>query len=129
NADGTKFCRGCGADISNALAAVGPGGTAPQARAVAEKHIELYSAGVRGLMLGSGFLILAALAFVLSSRGLTFSLFALAFAFVCLATGISRLVHARGLRALDHADPHTSDHVLHSGQMDYITPPGSIYDT
>jgi hypothetical protein len=124
NLDGTKFCRGCGADVSNALAVVDPKLT--EKRALSEKHIELFSSGLRGVLIGTGFMLIAALAFALSTRGLSFALFALAFAFFFLGTGISRLVHSRGLNALNKRDEPAS---LPSGQTDYIQPSRSVYET
>ncbi len=134
NADESKFCRGCGADVSNALAA--PVATALGRRlsgrtlaaplSIAEKQIELFSRGIRGLIMGGGLFIVSALAFVLSERGLTFSLFMLVFAFLLTGAGISRLIHARGLKALSKRDKPAE---LPSGQPDYIKPRESIYDT
>ena len=118
----SKFCRGCGADVGDVTALV----AGKPARALAEKHIELYSGGLRGLLLGIGFLIVSVLAYTLSERGLTFSLFALTFAFAMLATGISRFVQARALKALDTQDAPAA---LPPGQMDYIKPQRSMYET
>lgn len=124
NVDDAKFCRGCGADLSNVLAVVD--GKAPAPRETAEKHIDLYSRGVRGLLMGLGFFLVAGLALGLSTRGLAFALFAMVFGFVFLATGISRFVQARGLKAL-YKD--TEVPVLPPAQQEYIKPQGSIYDT
>src|SRR5258708_23819331 len=93
---------------------------------IAEKQIELYSRGIRGLIMGGGLFIVSALAFVLSERGLTFSLFMLAFGFLLVGTGISRLIHAKGLKELDKRDESAA---LPPGQTEYIKPSGSIYQT
>lgn len=134
NADETKFCRGCGADVSNAL--VAPATTARGRRfsgrmeaapmSLAEQQIDLFSRGIRGLIMGGGLFIVSALAFILSERGLTFSLFMLAFGFLLVGTGISRLIHASGLKALGKKDEPAA---LTPGQADYITPPRSFYET
>ncbi len=134
NADETKFCRGCGADVSNALAAPVTmargrrlsGGTESAHMSIAEQQIDLFSRGIRGLIMGGGLFVVSALAFVLSERGLTFSLFMLAFGFLLVGTGISRLIHARGLKALGKGDKPAA---LTSGQPDFIQPSGSIYNT
>src|SRR5438093_192411 len=126
NADETKFCRGCGADVSNALAPAnaasgrrfsGKKGDAPMS--IEEQQIDLFSRGIRGLIMGGGLFIVSALAFVLSERGLTFSLFMLAFGFLLVGTGISRLIHARGLKALTKRDEPV---LLMPGPADYIEP-------
>ena len=122
NADDTKFCRGCGAELSNALV------VAPT-RAIAEKHIELFSAGLRGVLIGGGFIFIAALAYALSTRGLAFALFALAFAFFFLGTGISRLFHSKALKALNTPTPDQPTPALTPGHMEYIKPSRSIYQT
>jgi len=133
NADETKFCRGCGADVSNALA---PAATAsgrrfsgkrgPVSLSIAEQQIDLFSRGIRGLIMGGGLFIVSALAYILSERGLTFSLFMLAFGFLLVGTGISRLIHAKGLKALIKGDEPAA---LPPGQTEYIKPSGSIYQT
>src|SRR5258708_35200342 len=102
----------------------GKNGAAPMTNA--EKQIDLYSRGIRGLIMGGGLFIVSALAFILSERGLTFSLFMLAFGFLLVGTGISRLIHARGLKALIKKN---EPHELPPGQTEYIRPSGSIYDT
>src|SRR5437016_169156 len=132
NADDTKFCRGCGTELNNTVLTTtafgrrfsGKRGETPMS--IAEKQIELFSRGIRGLIMGGGFFIVSALAFVLSTRGLTFSLFMLAFAFLLAGTGISRLIHARGLKALSKKNDPAA---LTPGQADYLKPRGSIYET
>ncbi len=127
NADGTKFCRGCGADVSNVLAVVDGKPTALPA--LAEKHIELYASGLRGLIVGIGFFLVAGLAFAMSMRFAVLGIFALFFASFFLGTGIARLFQARALRRLrepDAEEPHPS---LPSGEPDYIKPSRSIYET
>lgn len=123
NIEQSKFCRGCGADLGPVAALVA--GKAP-ARVTAERHIELKSQAVRGLVLGSGFFLVSALAFALSTRGLTFSLFALAFAFVFLSSGIARLVQARGLRELAQANDPPA---IAPGQTEFPKPLRSLYET
>ncbi len=123
NVEQSKFCRGCGADVSNVSAAMAG---KPPARVMAERHLELQSQSIRGLILGAGFLFVAALAFALSTRGLVVTLFALAFAFVFLSSGIARLVQARGLKALDKTDDQPA---LPPAQTEFARPLHSIYET
>ena len=96
NSDKTKYCRGCGIDISGVFAALE---VRPQEiTALAEKHIELFSRGLRGLVTGLGFLFVAIVAFGISSRLAVLAIFALAFSFVFLGSGISRLVQASAMK-------------------------------
>jgi hypothetical protein len=62
----------------------------------------------------------------MSEKALPVILFALAFASVFLGTGISRLVHAAGLRKLRQG---SAPGALLPGETDYIRPAGSIFDT
>jgi predicted nucleic-acid-binding Zn-ribbon protein len=130
NADETKFCRGCGADLSNVLAVV-DGKTHPTP-ALSEKYIELYSRGMRGLMLGIGFLIISAVIYSIPPRDGIFWLFPLAFAFLFLSVAFSRFIHAKGIKALSKLNevPATAANpVLPTGQTEYIKPSRSIYET
>ena len=126
NADETKFCRGCGADLSNVLTVVE--GRAPNVPALAEKQIDLFSSGVRWLIVGSGLLIVAGLGLALSMRSLVLVLFALAFGFGFIGTGISRLVQARAIKRLREPKV-TETPTLSSGQTDYIHASRSTYQT
>lgn len=125
NADETKYCRGCGADLGNVLAAVE--GRPSNASALAEKHIGLFSSGVRGLIVGVGFLIVSGVAFGISMRMAVIGLFALAFSFVFLSLGISRLVQASALKRL--REPKSTQPELTPGSTSYIGPARSIYET
>ena len=123
NTDETRFCRGCGADVGNVLAVV-EGKPVSQA---SEKHLDLYSRGLRGLMLGFGFLIVSGVSFGISMRLAVLGIFALAFAVLCLATGVSRLVEAKALKRL--REPDRDKQALTSGQDAYLELPRSIYET
>ena len=125
NSDETRFCRGCGADLSNALAVV-EGRSAAELE-LAVKHIDLFSSGLRGFMVGLGFFLVAAAAFGISEKLAIIGLFALAFAFFFGGTGVARLFQARALKKLH--EPKNVKPSLMSGEPAYITPSRSIYDT
>jgi hypothetical protein len=133
NADETKFCRGCGADLSNllAVAPAGPpfgrrrGFVRSEPQSLSEKYIELSSSGLRGLIIGAGYLIVSGLSFAISLNLAILGIFFLAFAFYGLGAGVSRLVHAKRIKALIEKD----ELALSPGQIEYLKPSQSIYDT
>ena len=127
NADASKFCRGCGADLSNVLAVVA--GKVPADLPLAEKQIDLYSRGLRGLIGGFGFLIVSGVAFGISIRLAVLGVFALAFAFVFLGIGISHMFQAKALRRLREPATDPNPTTLSPGQLDYLAPAHSPYET
>ena len=127
NANETKFCRGCGADLSTALAIVE--GRSADDLALAVKHIDLFSSGLRGLMVGLGFLIVAGVAFGISTRLAVLGIFALAFAFFFAGTGVARLIQAKALKNLREPKRVQPTPSLPAGEPAYATPPRSIYET
>lgn len=125
NANETRFCRGCGGDLSGALAVVG--GKSPAALALSEKHIDLFSSGLRGLLIGFGFMIVSGLSFAISMHLGFIGLFMMAFASFFLGTGISRLVQAKAIKSLNEKRDEPA--ALQPGHPEYIQPARSIYET
>ena len=128
NVDESRFCRGCGADLTGVLAVIE--GKPALGRPVAEKQIDLFSSGVRNVVMGFGF---AALAFIIAMiPGDThFWVMFLIPTFILLASGISRIIKADALKALRKEESQRlsspSSPVLTAGRQDYIKP--SIYET
>lgn len=127
NSDETKYCRGCGTDLGGVHTAI-EGRTHPVS-AIAERHIDLFSSGLRGLLIGLGFLIVSVVAFSTSTRSAVLGIFALAFGFYFLGTGVARLVQARALKRLRDPKNVPAKPGLTSGQTEYIKPSQSIYQT
>ena len=127
NADETKFCRGCGADVSNVPAAIEVRRTGDLA--LAEKQIDLYGSGLRGVLIGSGFLFSSAVAFAVSMRVAVLALFFLAFASYFLGTGISRLFQARALKRLLAERDRQPAAAPTAALSDYTKSPPSFYET
>ncbi len=124
NADETKFCRGCGADLGGVLAAV-EGRPADRA-SVTETQIELYSRAIRNLVLFLGFLAITIIIYRIPGDT-NFWVFGLFPTFIFLAAGISRAVRARWLGSLKNSDSRPAE--LAAGQTEYIKPARSIYNT
>lgn len=124
NADETKFCRGCGTDMSNVLAVVD--GKPHHKPALSEKYIELYGRGITGVMIGVGFFIISGLAFAFRTPSGFLWLFMLAFAFFFFSTGVSRFIQAKAIKALNNPNEIPA---LPATQTEYIKPLHSIYET
>ena len=95
--------------------------------ALAEKQIDLYGSGLRGVLIGTGFLISSGIAFAVSMRVAVLALFFLAFASFFLGTGISRLFQARALKRLlnEREFPPSENSAL----TDHTKGPPSFYET
>ncbi len=141
-----KFCRNCGIDLS-AISVV-PGGeiTQPEYLTGSKKRIkqndpdELWSAGLKNIILGIGFLIVAIVLLLTNVAGGRNWWWAMLFpAFSLLAGGIGSLSKSKRLEKkqttafvavdqnyLTNAPPNA---VLPSKQTEYVKPQISIYDT
>jgi hypothetical protein len=127
NADETTYCRGCGADLSSVVALVT--GKVRDSPVLAEKQIDLLASGLRGVLIGVGFLIVAGVSFAISIKLAFLGVFMLAFASFFLGTGISRLVQSRAIRKLREPDQPKATPELTPGQPEYFKPARSIYET
>ena len=126
NADKSKFCRGCGADVGKVLAVIE--GRPASATSSDERQIELFSAGLRGLIVGICMIIGAGVGLAISLRLAVVAIFVFAFASYFVGSGISRLVHARALKRLRESStaPPVS---LPPADPDYIQAQQSIFQT
>ena len=153
NADETKFCRGCGADVSYVLTVVSTASAYPVAESnptrpktnrsgfnlpyvesgegqtMAERSVDLSSRGWRGLLIGVGFLIIAGLTFAISEKLAVLGIFLLMFTVFFIGTGISRFVQARGLKRLLEPGCSELEPRLAAGNADYIQPRRSLFAT
>jgi len=139
NPDNGKFCRSCGANLSNVLAAVEGDFFVENASSSEDSVAELRSTAIRNIILGFGFLFTAVFLFTIPPRDGFFWLFALIPGFCLLASGISRYVKSDALekeRKNRVIFPNTStlpanqpQKELPPIQTDYVKPQKSLYKT
>src|SRR3954464_15683934 len=97
NADDTKFCRVCGAQLTNVLAAI-EGKPKGSKFSLAERSVILYSRGIRGVLTSVAFLAVAVLMLVFGQNVRMFWLFPVTVALVVFAGAIARFVQASGYK-------------------------------
>ena len=134
NVDNAKFCRSCGADLSNVLAVVE--GKMPVYLPQLKENNDLFISGIRNVILGSGFICISMLLFTVPGSTLYWVL-AMIPAIVLMASGIPRIIKANEkktnikYRAAEHnslpvAQPNSA---LPPAQAEYIKPEKSTYRT
>ncbi len=139
NPDNGKYCRSCGANLSNVLAIV-EGNLLPEQMPVAEENrAELFSTGVRNVILGFGFLAVGTFLFTMPPNDGIFWLLMMIPGFSLLASGVSRLIKADVLKKerttrKNVIEPPTFPETrpnkeLPPSQTDYVKPAKSIFAT
>ena len=136
NPETGKFCRSCGADLSNVLAAIE--GTLPPAAEISgdSNFAELYSTGVRNTILGAGFLVTSVFLFTLPGNTL-YWLVTMIPAFFLIASGVSRIVKSDAIKNTKKVNTiqqpifslHQANKTLPPNQTDYVKPQKPIYET
>lgn len=134
NEDNIKFCRSCGANLSNVLAVVE--GKLSDKLEESENYNDIYSSGIRNLLLGIGFFIISILFCTLPGDTFIWQLMLFP-AFTLIASGVSRIVKANGIKAKQISEviqPNSfaatqSNPALSPMQTEYIKPPKPIYET
>jgi hypothetical protein len=135
NPDNGKFCRSCGANLSSVLAVVDGSLSEESGLTAKNSPTELYSTGIRNIVLGFGFLGAGFFLFMIPPReGILWLLMAIP-GFVLLASGIGRVIRAEAAkkeakeinqRALSANRP---EKALPPSQTDYVKPQASVYET
>jgi hypothetical protein len=133
NPDNGKFCRGCGANLGNVLAVVD--GTISDEEIAKNSPAELFSTGIRNIILGFGFMGVGFFVFLIPPRDGILWILLMIPGFVLLASGIARVVKAEAAkkeakeinqRALSVNQPARA---LPPSQTDYVKPQSSAYKT
>lgn len=103
NPDNTRFCRVCGANLSNVLAAVDGERISESDYSTNKEISELYSTGVRNVILGAGFFVASII--LKSIPGDTAFWFLMMIpAFCLIASGIGRILKSDGLKKLNRTN-------------------------
>jgi hypothetical protein len=135
NPDTGKFCRGCGANLGNVLAVVDGNLSEETGLTAKNSPTELFSTGIRNIILGFGFMGVGFFLFMIPPRNGIFWLLMMIPGFVLLASGIGRIIKAEAAkkeakeinqRALSVNRPVKE---LPPTQTDYVKPKASIYVT
>ena len=139
NPDNGKYCRSCGAGLSNVLAVVEGNFSVENAAASEDSPAELYSTSIRNIILGFGFLTAAVFLFTIPPHDGIFWLLMMIPGFSLLASGISRWIKADALkkertRRVNVPQPPTFAETqpkkeLPPTQTDYVKPQKSLYET
>ena len=139
NPDNGKYCRSCGANLSNVLAIVEGNFSEERALTTENNPTELYSTGIRNTILGAGFLAIGMFIFTIPPQNTFFWLLPLIPAFCLIASGASRMIKADALKKeraartniiQPSAFPETkANKELPPTQADYVKPLKSIYAT
>ena len=138
NPDNGKFCRSCGANLSNVLAVVIGDFSGGDTLSVENCPIELRSTGIRNTILGAGFFVIGMLVFTIPGNTYFWILFLFP-ALALIASGASRLIKADALKQeraarVNTIQPPTFAETqpkkeLPPTQTDYVKPQKSIYKT
>lgn len=138
NPDDGKFCRGCGANLSNVLAFVDGTLSVEKGLTVENNPTELYSTGIRNTILGAGFLAVGMLLFTIPGSTFFWVLMLIP-AFCLIASGASRMIKSEAIKKERAAKTsfirqptfaaNQPIKELPPTQADYIKPPNSIYKT
>lgn len=134
NSDDTKFCRSCGVDLGNVLAVIE--GRTPDRVPQSQQYNNIFSSGIRNLILGFGFSFVSIL-LLINIPGTFYWLLVMISAILLLASGITRLVKADGMKPKKTANvtppnslPATgSNPALPPIQSEYIKPSKPIYES
>lgn len=137
NPDDGKFCRGCGSNLSNVLAALDE--SFPEGyNAAHDDATELHSTGVRNTILGAGFLVTSVFLFAMPGDTI-YWLLTMIPAFCLIASGVRRILKAEAVKKKPLRNTVSSQQAALSAvsskkelpptQTDYVKPAKSIYKT
>lgn len=98
NPDNGKFCRSCGANLTNVLAVIEGEIIAESSAVLNDNYAEIYTTGIRNVILGMGFLVTSIFLKVMPPADGFFWLFFMIPAFCLTASGVSRILKAEEIK-------------------------------
>jgi zinc-ribbon domain len=136
NPDNGKFCRGCGANLTNVLAVVDGNIIAESSLVLNDNYTEIYTTGIRNVILGMGFIVTSIfLKTMPPADGFLWLLFMIP-AFFLTASGVTRILKAEEIKKSRNTQanvilkPTLSEkqpiNQLPSNQTEYISPVSSL---
>ncbi len=138
NPDNGKFCRSCGANLINVLAVVNGSFALEQNPIIENNDPDIYSKGVRNVILGFGFGLVSMLLFTMPGNTI-FWLFFMIPGFYLLASGVMKILKAEALIKEKSARPTVIQiptlpqnqpiNALPPTSTDYVSPIGKSYTT
>ena len=132
NGDETKFCRGCGAELTRVMAALEAkvsdriAKLKKPTRSLGERSVILYSRGIRGILTSVAFFAITALMLIFGQDVKLFWLIPLTLGSVVFAGSISRFVQASGYKKLAAQEGPAE---LGAAREEFLEPARSFYDT
>lgn len=126
NPDNSKFCRNCGANLTNVLAVVHEHIEQEGFVNYVTEITELHSTGVRNTILGAGFFVTSIfLRIIPPSDGILWLLFMIP-AFCLIASGVRRILKSEGLKKLPPTFAKKSA-ILENQENKQLPPPQTEY--
>ncbi|MCU0238229.1 MAG: zinc ribbon domain-containing protein [Pyrinomonadaceae bacterium] len=104
NPDDSKFCRSCGGNLSNILAAMNGEDFADYNFTDESNQIDLYTSGIRNVILGMGFLVTSIFLKSMPPEGFLWLLLMIP-ATCLIASGVTRILKYEGLKKAAKSKP------------------------
>lgn len=136
NPDNSKFCRSCGANLTNVLAVVDGEVVTENSFETQDNYADLYSTGIRNVILGMGFLVTSIFLKIIPPADGIFWLFFMIPAFCLTASGVSRILKSNVIKNQRKTranvllqptlSPNQPNNQLPPSQTEYVSPVSNL---